>query len=73
MEQVKGRGERQKDETMSDRDKTQHDVQDWPPMGSAAALLDGTQRYGSTGQLLEVKNGQWVRVTIDAEERGGET
>jgi hypothetical protein len=54
---------------MSDRDKTQHDVQDWPPMRSAAGLLDGTQSYGSTGQLFEVKNGQWVRVTINAEER----
>lgn len=39
-----------------------HDAPDWPPKSSAARLRDGTTRYGSTGQLFEVKNGRWVRV-----------
>jgi hypothetical protein len=34
---------------------------DWPPVGSAAELQDGTQRYGSTGQLFVAIGGQWVR------------
>lgn len=37
---------------------------DWPPKGSAIGLPDGTQQRGSTGQLFEVRNGQWVRVQI---------
>lgn len=41
---------------MSDR------MPDWPPAGSAWNLPEGTQRYGSTGQLFEVRNKQWVRV-----------
>ncbi len=35
---------------------------DWPPQVSAVGLLDGERRHGSTGQLFEVKNGQWIRV-----------
>ena len=35
---------------------------DWQPQGSARGLPDGEQRRGSTGQLWEAKNGQWVRV-----------
>jgi len=35
---------------------------DWPPRASASVFPDGHQSYGSTGQLFEVKNGQWVRV-----------
>lgn len=35
---------------------------DWPPQSSAARLPEGTRKYGSTGQLFEARNGQWVRV-----------
>lgn len=35
---------------------------DWPPRVSAFGRSDGERREGSTGQLFEVKNGQWVRV-----------
>ena len=35
---------------------------DWPPAASAYGLQEGYRRHGSTGQLFEVKNGQWVRV-----------
>lgn len=35
---------------------------DWPPARSAHGLQDGMQAYGSTGQLFEVKNSQWIRV-----------
>ena len=35
---------------------------DWPPRISALGLADGYQRHGSTGQLFEVRNQQWVRV-----------
>jgi hypothetical protein len=28
---------------------------------SAVGLPDGAWRYGSTGQLFEAKNGQWIR------------
>lgn len=38
------------------------EMPDWPPMRSATGLPDGEQGHGSTGQLFEVKNGQWVRV-----------
>lgn len=34
---------------------------DWPPRMSASGLRDGTLCNGSTGQLFEVQNGQWVR------------
>jgi len=34
---------------------------DWPPRISASKLPDGTRRRGSTGQLFEVCNGQWIR------------
>ena len=34
---------------------------DWPPASSAVGLADGVRRYGSTGQLWEVKGGQWIR------------
>jgi len=35
---------------------------DWPPVSSAWAHPEGTRKYGSTGQLWEVRNGQWWRV-----------
>lgn len=35
---------------------------DWMPRASAIGLPDGHQRHGSTGQLWEVRNGQWVRI-----------
>lgn len=41
---------------------------DWSPAAMAAAYAEGTRKYGSTGQLWEVRNGQWVRV--DDPERG---
>lgn len=34
---------------------------DWPPRQSAFLLPEGTRKYGSTGQLWEVRSGQWVR------------
>ncbi len=42
-------------------DKSEHEMPDWPPRGSAVGLPDGEFKYGSTGQLFEVKNGQWIR------------
>ena len=39
------------------------DNPDWPPQASAVGLLEGTLRYGSTGQLFEVKNGRWERAS----------
>lgn len=35
---------------------------DWQPNSSAWRLPEGSRRYGSTGQLFEVRNQQWVRV-----------
>ena len=35
---------------------------DWPPRVSAIGLPDGHRRFGSTGQLFEVRNGQWMRI-----------
>jgi len=35
---------------------------DWPPQSSASKLPEGTLKYGSTGQLWEVRGGVWVRV-----------
>lgn len=35
---------------------------DWPPQISAIGLAKGEQRHGSTGQLFEARNGQWVRI-----------
>lgn len=34
---------------------------DWPPRMSASDVRDGTLCNGSTGQLFEAKDGQWVR------------
>jgi hypothetical protein len=41
---------------------TENEMPDWPPRASAIGLPDGERRYGSTGQLFEVNNGQWIRV-----------
>lgn len=35
---------------------------DWPPRISAIGLKDGHRRFGSTGQLFEVRGGSWVRI-----------
>ena len=35
---------------------------DWPPRVSATGLREGHRRFGSTGQLFEVRNGRWVRI-----------
>ena len=35
---------------------------EWPPARSAVGLADGDRAHGSTGQLFEARNGQWVRV-----------
>lgn len=35
---------------------------DWPPRTSASEFPEGFRRYGSTGQLFEVRNRQWTRV-----------
>jgi len=35
---------------------------DWPPQASAIGLPEGHRRFGSTGQLWEVKAGRWERV-----------
>jgi len=40
------------------------DAPDWPPRDSAWEYPEGTQKYGSTGQLFEVRNKQWVRVKV---------
>jgi hypothetical protein len=45
-------------------DRAGDDMPDWPPVMSAADMPDGLRRYGSTGQLFEVKNGRWVRVPL---------
>lgn len=34
----------------------------WEPQRSAVGVPDGERAYGSTGQLFEARNGQWVRV-----------
>lgn len=34
----------------------------WPPRASASSYDEGTELYGSTGQLWRATNGQWVRV-----------
>src|SRR5207247_1238231 len=44
-------------------DKSEHEIPDWPPHLSAVDLPDGEFRHGSTGQLFEVKNGQWIRAS----------
>lgn len=38
------------------------DAPDWPPVSSAPEVNDGERRYGSTGQLWQARNGQWVRL-----------
>lgn len=35
---------------------------DWPPTDSAWRHAEGFTKYGSTGQLWQVRNKQWVRV-----------
>ncbi len=35
---------------------------DWPPASTAVGEPEGTRRYGSTGQLFEVRGQRWVRV-----------
>lgn len=45
---------------------THDDSPDWPPVHSAWQLPEGKRRYGSTGQLWEVRGQQWVRI-IEAE------
>lgn len=52
------------------------DQPDWPPRSSAGDYPEGTRKPGSTGQLWQVRNGQWVRLTApklatidEAEER----
>lgn len=35
---------------------------DWPPRDSAWRFDEGTLKYGSTGQLFEVRHRRWVRV-----------
>lgn len=35
---------------------------DWPPRMSASDVPDREQRHGSTGQLFEARNKQWVRI-----------
>jgi len=35
---------------------------DWPPRSSAWVYTEGTSKRGSTGQLWEVRNRQWVRL-----------
>lgn len=37
---------------------------DWPPQGSAWRFQEGHRQHGSTGQLFEVQNGQWVRIRV---------
>lgn len=44
----------------------QDEQPDWQPRASAIGLPDGHQRHGSTGQLWEVRSGQWVRVPHNA-------
>lgn len=34
----------------------------WPPRDSASSYSEGHQQRGSTGQLWQVHQGQWVRV-----------
>lgn len=41
---------------------------DWPPQVSAIGRPEGERRCGSTGQLFEARNGQWVRVNGDENE-----
>lgn len=41
---------------------THDDSPDWPPVHSAWQLPEGKRRYGSTGQLWEVRDRQWVRI-----------
>lgn len=43
---------------------------DWPPRKSAYQLAEGTRGRGSTGQLFEVTNGQWVRIWDELGEAG---
>jgi len=44
------------------------EMRDFPPQMSAVGLPDGAWRYGSTGQLFEAKNGQWIRCLPGAPE-----
>jgi hypothetical protein len=44
------------------------EMPDLPPQMSAVGLPDGAWRYGSTGQLFEAKNGQWIRCLPGAPE-----
>jgi hypothetical protein len=43
-------------------DTPENEMPDWPPQASAWQLPEGTRRYGSTGQLFEVKGQRWERV-----------
>ena len=38
------------------------DAPDWPPASSARDAKEGERRKGSTGQLWQARNGQWVRI-----------
>lgn len=40
----------------------QDEMPDWPPQVSASGLPENETRYGSTGQLFQVRSGRWVRV-----------
>ncbi len=42
---------------------------DWPPTISAIGLAEGERRQGSTGQLWEVNNHQWVRARKDRDQK----
>lgn len=35
---------------------------DWMPAASAFDFPEGERRYGSTGQVWQVRNRQWVRI-----------
>ncbi len=44
------------------RAMTDDDTPDWPPAASANSYPEGTRKHGSTGQLWQVRSGQWVRL-----------
>ena len=44
------------------------EMPDCPPQTSALGLPDGAWGYGSTGQLFEAKDGQWIRCLPGAPE-----
>lgn len=39
------------------------DAPDWPSKASASDYPEGTRKAGSTGQVWQVRDGQWVRLT----------